>query len=122
RAMQLAARLDMRLAPETAELARALLPEASALAQERIWGEWQKWATKSRRPSAGLRVLRETGWIELYPELSALIGCPQDPLWHPEGDVYIHTLYVCDAAAAIADREQLVGEGRAVLLLAALCH
>jgi tRNA nucleotidyltransferase (CCA-adding enzyme) len=122
RAMQLAARLDMRLAPETAELSRALLPEASALAQERIWGEWQKWANKSKRPSAGLRVLRETGWIELYPELAALIGCPQDSLWHPEGDVWIHTLYVCDAAAEIADRDQLGGEARAVLLLAALCH
>ena len=85
RAMQLAARLDMRLAPETAELSRALLPEAATLAVERIWGEWQKWALKSTNPAAGLRVLAETGWIALYPELEELIGCSQDPLWHPEG-------------------------------------
>jgi hypothetical protein len=85
RAMQLAARLDMRLAPETAELSLALLPEAATLAIERIWGEWQKWALKSINPAAGLRVLVETGWIALYPELGQLIGYPQDPLWHPEG-------------------------------------
>lgn len=122
RAMQFAARFDMRLAPETAELCRALLPEAAALAKERIWGEWLKWALKGRRPSAGLQVLRETGWITLYPELDALLDCPQDPLWHPEGDVWKHTLHVCDAAAMIADREGVAEEKRAVLLLAALCH
>ena len=85
RGMQFAARFDMRLAPETAALCRALLAEAPTLAIERIWGEWWKWAVKSVRPSAGLQVLAETGWIDLYPELLALIGCPQDPLWHPEG-------------------------------------
>jgi tRNA nucleotidyltransferase (CCA-adding enzyme) len=122
RAMQLAARLNMRLAPETAALARTLLPEAPTLAQERIWAEWHKWALKSTRPAAGLRVLFETGWLELYPELAALIGCPQDPLWHPEGDAWTHTLHVCDAAAEIADHGGLVGEDRVVLLLAALCH
>ena len=85
RGMQFAARFDMRLAPETAALCRQLLPEAPTLAVERIWAEWWKWAVKGVRPSAGLRVLEETGWISLYPELEELIGCPQDPLWHPEG-------------------------------------
>ena len=122
RAMQFAARFDMRLAPETAALCRTLLPEASTLATERIWGEWQKWALKGRKPAAGLRVLAETGWLTLYPELAALTECPQDPLWHPEGSVWLHTLYVCDAAAVIAEREQLVDDQRAILLLAALCH
>jgi tRNA nucleotidyltransferase (CCA-adding enzyme) len=122
RAMQFAARFNMRLAPETAALCRTLLPEASTLATERIWGEWQKWALKGRVPAAGLRVLAETGWLTLYPELVALINCPQDSLWHPEGSVWLHTLYVCDAAAAIAAREQLGDDQRAVLLFAALCH
>lgn len=89
RAMQFAARFDMRLAPETAALCRTLLPEASTLATERIWGEWQKWALKGRKPAAGLRVLAETGWLSLYPELEELIGCPQDPVWHPEGWSFI---------------------------------
>lgn len=122
RAMQLAARLDMRLAPETAALGRALLPEATTLAQARIWAEWQKWALKSVNPAAGLQVLLETGWITLYPELAALIDCPQDPQWHPEGPAFVHTLHVCNAAAAIAIREQLGEQQRVVLLFAALCH
>ncbi|MEP7190086.1 MAG: HD domain-containing protein, partial [Roseiflexaceae bacterium] len=122
RAMQFAARFDMRLAPQTAALCRTLLPEAATLATERIWGEWQKWALKGHKPAAGLRVLAETGWLTLYPELAALTDCPQDPLWHPEGGVWLHTLYVCDAAAVIAEREQLADDQRAILLFAALCH
>jgi tRNA nucleotidyltransferase (CCA-adding enzyme) len=122
RAMQFAARFDMRLAPETAELCRALLPEAATLAVERIWGEWQKWALKSTNPAAGLRVLVETGWIALYPELVALIDCRQDSAYHPEGHVWQHTLLVCNAAARIAARDRLDGEERLVLLFAALCH
>ncbi len=122
RAMQFAARFDMCLAPETAALCRTLLPEASTLAIERIWGEWQKWAIRGRKPAAGLRVLAETGWLALYPELAALIDCPQDQFWHPEGDVFRHTMFVVDAAAVIAEREQLVDDQRALLLFAALCH
>lgn len=122
RAMQFAARLDMRLAPETAALCRALLPEAPHLALERVWGEWQKWAYASTRPSAGLRVLAETGWLACYPELQALVDCPQDPVYHPEGHVFTHTGHVCDAAATIAERVGLAGPERALLLLSALCH
>lgn len=122
RAMQFAGRFGMRLAPETAELCRALLPEARSLALERVWAEWQKWATKSARPSAGLQVLVASDWVGLYPALEALIGCPQDATWHPEGDAWTHTLHVCDAAAQIASRAGLNDEQRLVLLLAALCH
>ncbi len=122
RAVQFAGRFDMRLAPDTAELCRRLLPEAATLAAERVWAEWHKWALKSTRPAAGLRALAETGWLGLYPELAALAGCPQDATWHPEGDVWQHTLYVCDAAAEIAGHESLAGDERVLLVLAALCH
>ena len=122
RAMQFAARFDMHLAPETAVLCRSLLAEASTLSIERIWGEWHKWAVKGQRPSAGLRVLYETGWIEIFPELHALVGCPQNAKYHPEGDVWTHTQFVCDAAAQIAAREHLEEQERMVLLFSALCH
>ncbi len=122
RAMQFAARFDMRLAPETAVLCRTLLPASSRLPLDRIWREWHKWATLGRHPSAGLRALDESGWLALYPELAALKGCPQHPRYHPEGDVWVHTWHVCDMAASIADRDALDARDRTVLMFAALCH
>ena len=58
----------------------------------------------------------------MYPELKAMIGCPQDPEFHPEGDVWTHTLLVADEAATIAERDGLGRDERAILVLAALCH
>lgn len=122
RGMQFAGRFDAELTTETLEMCRSLSNEYASLAVERVWTEWFKWATKSSRPSKGLFALQDCGWIEHYPELKALQGVQQDPLWHPEGDVWVHTLHVCDAAARVADREQLVDEDRAILMFSALCH
>lgn len=122
RGMQLAARFNLQLDPDTARLCRSLTSEFHTLAAERLWVEWEKWATKGDYPGAGLRLLLQTHWIQFFPELAALVDLPQDPEWHPEGDVFIHTLHVCDAAAAIARRENLNDPARAVLLFAALCH
>lgn len=122
RGFQLAARLDFTIDPATAVFASPLAAEYDTLAPERIWGEWEKWASRGRRPSAGIDVLKRTGWLSLYPEIAALEGCPQDPEWHPEGDVYTHTLLVLDAAARIAARDALSSADRTVLVLAALCH
>ena len=96
-------------------MCRGLLPEATDLARDRIWHEWEKWAARGTHPSLGLEFLRETNWLSLYPELEALVGVQQDPEWHPEGDVWTHTLHVCDAAAVVADREQLAGRDRIVV-------
>lgn len=97
RAMQLAARFELEVAPETVALCRAVAPEG--LARERIFEEWRKLLVLGRRPSRGLAFLRDCGWLACYPELTALVGCPQDPEWHPEGDVWTHTLHVMDAFA-----------------------
>jgi tRNA nucleotidyltransferase (CCA-adding enzyme) len=122
RGMQFASRFGLSLDKQTASLCQSLLPEANSLAQERIWIEWKKWAARGEHPSAGLRFLRETEWVSVYPELLAIIDVPQDPKWHPEGDVWTHTLHVCDVAAAIASRDNLGEEDRLVLMFAALCH
>lgn len=58
----------------------------------------------------------------LYPELAALVGVQQDPRWHPEGDVWTHTLMAVDVAANIVRREELEGDDAFVILLGALCH
>jgi tRNA nucleotidyltransferase (CCA-adding enzyme) len=81
-----------------------------------------KWATKSAHPGRILEYLTVTGWVAHFPEIGALAGVPQDPEWHPEGDVGRHTMLVLDAAARIAEREKLAGDDRAVLLFASLCH
>lgn len=122
RAFQFAGRFDLDLDTETALLAQSLKDEYSSLSKERIWNEWQKWAEKSVKPSRGLEVLLQTEWLEFYPELVALVDMPQEPEWHPEGDVFVHTKYVCDVAAEIAMREELDASARLVLVFAALCH
>lgn len=122
RGFQFAARFDMTMDDSTAELANSLKNEYSTLAKERVWGEWQKWAMKGARPSAGLDVLVQTGWIDFYPELKNLIGVQQEEKWHPEGDVWVHTKHVVDESVRIADRDGLQGEDRLVLIFAALCH
>lgn len=122
RGFQLASRFGLQIDKATAFLANSLISEYPTLAIERVWGEWQKWALRSRYPSQGLEVLNRSGWIDLYPELAALKDVPQDPEWHPEGDVWVHTQLVCDAAARIAIREELSEQDRTVLMLSALCH
>lgn len=122
RGMQLAGRYGLQVHVDTVGLARQLFHEYGSLPVERIWGEWAKWAARAATPSLGLTFLKDCGWNAAYPELTALEGCPQDPEWHPEGDVWTHTLFVTDAAAAIAARDGLEEENRLVLVLAALCH
>jgi len=121
RGMQFAARFRLTLDPETARLCRSMLADAAQLSTERIWMEWRKWS-HAGYPSYGLKLLQESGWIELYPELQAMIDCPQSPRWHPEGDVWTHTLQVCDQAARLARRNGLDTAATEALLFAALCH
>ncbi|MCP3981378.1 MAG: HD domain-containing protein [bacterium] len=122
RGMQFAGRFRLTAAPETVELSRGLFEEYDTLASERIWIEWFKWAARSEAPSLGLDFLRACDWWDAYPQLPPLAECDQEPEWHPEGNVWRHTLHVADAAAGVAEREGLDPEDRAVLLLAALCH
>lgn len=119
RLMRLAATYQLTVAPETATLVRQALPTLPPLDADRIWHEWRLWAL-APHPAAGLHVLSETGALALYPELGALVGCPQDPVHHPEGDVWVHTGHVCTAAAH--NNTDLDTEQRITLLLAALCH
>ncbi|MBP7149884.1 MAG: polynucleotide adenylyltransferase, partial [Acidobacteria bacterium] len=122
RGMQLAGCFDLAAAPATLELCRGIKERRAEISGERVREEWLKWAADSREPSAGLRFLRETGWIEHVPELQALIGVPQDPEWHPEGDVFVHTGACCDALAGLADWRASDRGARIVTMLAVLCH
>lgn len=122
RGMQLAGRFDLTAAPETLTLCRSISGSYPELAVERVRDEWFKWAAKSRRPSAGLCFLRDSDWLRHFPEIAALDGTPQDPEWHPEGDVFVHTCHCCDAMAELPEWHALTETGRVVAMLGILCH
>jgi hypothetical protein len=85
------------------------------------WDDWRRWAL-SPHPRESLKTSMSEGGLHAYPELTNLREVPQDHVWHPEGDVWVHTLWVVAAAADIADREELDEGERIILLLSALCH
>ncbi|MBW8865333.1 MAG: HD domain-containing protein, partial [Verrucomicrobia bacterium] len=122
RGMQFAARFDLTPAPETVKLCRSIVNTFPELAVERVGMEWFKWAATSRRPSAGLRFLKDTGWLKHFPEIAALDGTPQDPEWHPEGDVFTHTCHCCDAMAELPEWRAADEATRRVLMFAILAH
>jgi tRNA nucleotidyltransferase (CCA-adding enzyme) len=122
RAFQLAARFEFTIAPETAALCRTISNAYAELPVERIWGEWDKWATKSAKPSLGLLVLKQTGWLKHFPEIAALDGLPQEPEWHPEGDVFVHTGCCLDALVGLDSWRAGSTAARRLLSLAVLAH
>lgn len=122
RGMQFAARFGLTAAPETLALCRAMRGARAELARERVREEWFKWAARAERPSAGLRFLADCGWLEDHPELAALRGTPQDPEWHPEGDVWTHTLHCLDALVRLPAWRGAPEADRIVLSLAVLLH
>jgi len=122
RAFQLAARFDFTLAPETAELCRSMADTYTELPVERVWAEWEKWATKSIRPSRGLEVLEQTGWLRHFPEVAALRGTAQEPEWHPEGDAFTHTGHCLNALVRLEKWLCSPPARRRMLSLAVLAH
>jgi tRNA nucleotidyltransferase (CCA-adding enzyme) len=119
RALQFAARFEFTVDDATKALCRAL--PLDDLPAERIWGEIEKLLLRARRPSIGFALALELGVIErLFPELDALVGCPQEPEWHPEGDVWVHTLLVIDEARKRID--DLGYPQQVALMLGAVCH
>lgn len=119
RAAQFAARFEFDIEPATVELCRLI--DLSDLPPERIWGELEKLLLRARRPSIGFKWLQELGATsQLFPEIEALVGVPQEKEWHPEGDVEAHTYLVIDQAHELID--DLPYAKRVTVMLAALCH
>lgn len=119
RAAQFAARFEYEVEAGTLELCRSI--DLTDLPRERIWGEMEKLLLGAQKPSIGLQLLSEMDAIEqLFPELQSLAGVPQEPEWHPEGDVWVHSLLVVDRARElIAD---LSYPKQVTVMLGALCH
>jgi tRNA nucleotidyltransferase (CCA-adding enzyme) len=119
RALQFAARFELTLDEGTKALCRSI--RLDDLPPERIWGEIEKLLLRAERPSIGFALALELGVIDqLFPELKALVGCVQEPEWHPEGDVWVHTLQVIDQARQrIADLDRA---DQLIVMLGAVTH
>jgi tRNA nucleotidyltransferase (CCA-adding enzyme) len=118
RAVQFAARFELTLDQQTRDLCRSIALDD--LPPERVWGEIEK-LLLAPRPSIGLALALELGIVaQLFPELEALVACPQEPEWHPEGDVWIHTLQVVDQTRQRID--DLPRPQQLALMLGAVCH
>jgi tRNA nucleotidyltransferase (CCA-adding enzyme) len=119
RAAQFAARFEFDIESDTSEICRGI--DLTDLPAERIWGETEKLLLRAQKPSIGLRWFYDLGVADqLFPELKSLVGVKQEPEWHPEGDVDIHTLLTVDYARTLID--DLPYAKQVAVMLGALCH
>lgn len=119
RAAQFAARFDFSIETETGNLCKSI--DVTDLPRERIWGELEKLLLLPATPSIGLQLLYEFGVVrQLFPEMDALVGVAQEPDWHPEGNVDVHTLMVADEARKLID--DLDHPRKVAVMLGALAH
>ncbi len=103
RGAQFAARFSFRIADETVDICKGI--SLDALSKERVEAELKKALLKAKKPSVFFEELRRMGRLtEWFAELEALIGVPQNPTYHAEGDVWTHTMMVLDAAAQYRDQ------------------
>ncbi|WP_170218427.1 CCA tRNA nucleotidyltransferase [Halarcobacter anaerophilus] len=121
RAVQFCSRFNLKLDFNTQKLCKKMVKteEFKTLPKERIFEEFKKLFLKSEKPSLGFNLLKELGILDYFPELKALVGCIQDKEYHPEGDVWIHTLMSLDEMVKIKTGEQYRD---LYLFYAVLCH
>ncbi len=125
RAVQFVSRFNFKIDDKTKILCQQIVSNGNLiyLPKERIYEEFKKLLLKSPRPSIGFELLRELGVLKYFPELKALINCIQDIEYHPEGDVWIHTMMTLDEMAEILKEENIQDEYRKLYLFyAILCH
>lgn len=117
RAAQFAARFGFSVDRKTVDICSRI--DLRGLSRERVEGEMKKALLQSAAPSVFFETLRRMDRLKpWFPEVEMLAGVPQDALYHPEGDVWVHTMEVLDRAAGL--REQ--AEEPYGFMLLALCH
>ncbi len=130
RAVQFSARFRYTLAEETEILCLRMVAGnmLEELPKERVYGEWKKLLLKAEQPSIGFELMKSLGVLKYFPELEAIIDVPQSPKWHPEGDVWIHTLMALDVMTGLCmsgcpDCDKKNDEKKMLkYLFAILCH
>ena len=123
RVMQFVARFEMTPDDELNQVCKTMeLRDATSggeLARERIYEEIKKLLLKSKRPSLGFRWVKKIGRLkELFPEIGDLVGVQQREDYHPEGDVFEHTMQCIDASAKLESDDNK----KFMIMLSVLCH
>jgi poly(A) polymerase len=96
RAVRFAARLEFSIEPATLAAIREFAPLVSDISAERVRGELVRILTEGHA-KRGMELLDETGLLAvILPEVKAMQGVEQPPQYHPEGDVWTHTLMMLD--------------------------
>lgn len=96
RAIRFAAQLDFTIEPETYAAIKPCAPLIAKISPERIRNELERILTQPRASQA-FRQLLDTGLLAvILPEVIEGVGCDQPPEFHPEGDVFTHTMLVLD--------------------------
>lgn len=117
RACQFASRFNFKIADETINLCSKM--DISSLSKERIEEELKKALLLSNKPSIFFDYLRQMKQLNFwFKEINDLINVKQDPIYHPEGDVYTHTMIVLNEASKYLNE---VSNPYSFMLLA-LCH
>lgn len=120
RACQFAARFNFKIASETINLCKTM--DLSTLPKERIAGELSKALLKAKKPSVFFNSLYECEQTKWFKEVYALKGIKQDSKYHPEGDVYMHTMSVLDQAGELFPTGIDNPDRYLPFMLSALCH
>jgi len=100
RAVRFAARFDYRIDPATLAAIQKLAPQIHQVSCERVRDELTKMLTEGRARRA-FELLDTAGLLrEVLPEIAAMKGVEQPPEFHPEGDVFVHTLLLLEKLPA----------------------
>jgi len=92
RGVSVPARVGFAIEERTLAAVRALAPRLAAVSRERVRDELTRMLTEGRARRA-FELLDETGLlVEVLPEIARMKGVEQPPQYHPEGDVWVHTL------------------------------
>lgn len=93
RAARFAATLGFSIEPATANAIRATAARITVISSERIRDELNRLLVESRQAGEAIALLNDLGLLQMIlPEIAAMQGVEQPPEYHPEGDVYQHTL------------------------------
>ena len=122
RGVQLAARFELEVEAGTLELMKSMVSQMNELSMDRRRDEWRKLFLKAVKPSVGLELARKLGVFDGLAIIDEMKSTEQDEGYHPEGDVWVHTLMVTDEAALICNEKSIEAHDRLHVMLGAFCH